>query len=79
MSLKGVFVGEKIIKLRQDEQFITLGILLKITKLISTGGQAKMFLAENPVLINGEQDNRRGRKLYQNDRVQIGENIFLIQ
>ena len=79
MSLKGVFVGEKIIKLRQNEQFITLGILLKITKLISTGGQAKMFLAENPVLINGEQDNRRGRKLYQNDRVQIGENIFLIQ
>ena len=79
MSLKGVFVGEKIIKLRQDEQFITLGILLKITKLISTGGQAKMFLAENPVLINGEHDNRRGRKLYQNDRVQIGENIFLIQ
>lgn len=79
MSLKGVFVGEKIIKLRQDEQFITLGILLKITKLISTGGQAKMFLAENPVLINGEQDNRRGRKLFQNDRVQIGENIFLIQ
>ena len=72
-------MGEKIIKLRQDEQFITLGILLKITKLISTGGQAKMFLAENPVLINGEQDNRRGRKLYQNDRVQIGENIFLIQ
>ena len=72
-------MGEKIIKLRQDEQFITLGILLKITKLISTGGQAKMFLAENPVLINGEQDNRSGRKLYQNDRVQIGENIFLIQ
>ena len=72
-------MGEKIIKLRQDEQFITLGILLKITKLISTGGQAKMFLAENPVLINGEQDNRRGRKLFQNDRVQIGENIFLIQ
>ena len=72
-------MGEKIIKLRQDEQFITLGILLKITKLISAGGQAKMFLAENPVLINGEQDNRRGRKLFQNDRVQIGENIFLIQ
>ena len=72
-------MGEKIIELRQNEQFITLGILLKIAKLVSTGGQAKAFLAENTILVNGEQDNRRGRKLYTSDKVQIGNEIFLIK
>ena len=72
-------MGEKIIELRQNEQFITLGILLKIAKLVPTGGQAKAFLAENTVLVNGEQDNRRGRKLYTSDKVQIGNEIFLIK
>jgi len=72
-------VGEKIIRLRQDEEYITLGILLKIGKIISTGGEAKLFLVENTVLINGAPDNRRGRKLYREDRIEIGKNTFLIK
>ena len=72
-------MGEKIIELRQDEAFITLGILLKIAKLISTGGEAKIFLAEKEVLVNGELDNRRGRKLYHGDRIEIGNSTFLIK
>lgn len=79
MSLKECFVGEKIIRLRQDEEYITLGILLKIGKIISTGGEAKLFLVENTVLINGAPDNRRGRKLYREDRIEIGKNTFLIK
>ena len=69
--LIGVFVTEKIIKLRKDEVFITLGSLLKIGGVIDTGGQAKHFLSENPVLVNGEPDNRRGRKLYRGDKVRV--------
>ena len=58
-------------KLKTD--YITLGQLLKIVDIISSGGQAKWFLQENDVLINGELDNRRGRKLYPNDLVEITE------
>lgn len=58
-------------KLKTD--YITLGQLLKIVDIISSGGQAKWFLQENDVLINGELDNRRGRKLYPNDLVEIPE------
>lgn len=79
MFSKECFVAEKIIELRQDEAFITLGILLKIAKLISTGGEAKIFLAENVVLVNDKPDNRRGRKLYQGDRIKIGKDTFLIK
>ena len=38
-----------------------------------TDFEKKWFLQENDVLINGELDNRRGRKLYPNDLVEIPE------
>ena len=69
---------QKSIKLRKDEPFITLGILLKITGIIDTGGQAKYFLAENKVLVNGEEDNRRGRKLYHGDVVEVSNHRFTV-
>ena len=69
---------QKSIKLRKDEPFITLGILLKIAGIIDTGGQAKYFLAENKVLVNGEEDNRRGRKLYHDDVVEVLNHSFVI-
>ena len=72
-------MADKIIELRQDEQYITLGILLKIAKIISTGGEAKIFLNENEVLVNGEEENRRGRKLYNDDKVEVAGNVFLIK
>ena len=54
-------------------EFITLGQFLKFENLIESGGSVKFFLEEIPVYINGEQDNRRGRKLYPNDIVEIEE------
>ena len=69
---------QKNIKLRKDEEYITLGVLLKISGIIDTGGQAKYFLSENVVLVNNEEDNRRGRKLYHGDKVQIQGQTFLI-
>ena len=69
---------QKSVKLRKDEAFITLGVLLKITGIIDTGGQAKYFLNENVVLVNGEEENRRGRKLYHNDVIVINNQTFVI-
>lgn len=59
------------VKLKPDAEFMTLNVLLKIEGIIETGGMAKLFLQENKVLVNGEPDNRRGRKLYPNDVVEI--------
>lgn len=52
-------------------EYITLGQFLKFVGLIDCGSYAKMFLLENKVLINGEQDQRRGRKIYKGDIVRI--------
>ena len=69
---------QKSIKLRKDEEYITLGVLLKIAGVIDTGGQAKFFLSENVVLVNGEEENRRGRKLYHGDVIRAQNHTFLI-
>lgn len=53
-------------------EYITLGQFLKLTDCIDSGGQAKAFLAETSIRVNGEPENRRGRKLYPNDIVQVG-------
>ena len=67
------------VKIRKDEEYITLNVLLKITGLIDTGGQAKIYLQENSVYVNGELENRRGRKLYRGDIVKANKAEFLIK
>lgn len=54
-----------------DDDFITLGQLLKEEGIIPTGGAAKWFLREHQVKINGELDNRRGKKLRLGDEIEI--------
>ena len=71
-----VFVDNKTIELRKDEEFITLGTLLKIAGLIQTGGMAKVFLANNNVYVNGEAENRRGRKLYRGAEIRVANKTF---
>ena len=72
-------MGSKAIKLRPDEEYITLQSLLKITNIISTGGMVKIFLEENEVLVNNERENRRGRKLYPGDKVKVDNNIYVVE
>lgn len=59
--------------------YITLGQFLKFADIIESGGEAKPFLANNIVVINGEQDNRRGRKLRSGDKLIIHEVIYVIE
>ena len=79
MSLKESFVGKIKIQLKSDQEFITLQSLLKITDIISTGGMAKVYLMENGVLVNGELEDRRGRKLYPGDKVEVEGRTFVIK
>ncbi len=65
-------------KVKIDSEFITLVQFLKFIDLVSSGGEARIFLAENEIIINGEADNRRGRKLYRNDLVCINDKQYQI-
>ena len=62
------------IKLR--EEFIKLGQALKAAGLVESGVEAKEVIQNGLVLVNGEIDERRGRKLYDGDVVSFdGEEI----
>jgi len=52
---------------------ITLDALLKAAGLAGSGGDAKMLIQQGGVLVNGEVDLRRGRKLRAGDVVAVGE------
>ena len=54
-----------------DTEFITLGQALKMTDTISSGGMAKWFLSEHEVFVNGEAEDRRGKKLRHGDVINI--------
>jgi ribosome-associated protein len=61
-------------------EHITLGQLLKLAGIIDSGGEARAFLEETPVAVNGETEARRGRKLRAGDLVEIsgGETLRLV-
>ncbi|RKD68082.1 S4 domain protein YaaA [Sinobaca qinghaiensis] len=62
-----------------SKEYITLGQLLKEAGVIDTGGMAKIFLLEYKAFVNEEQDQRRGRKLYPGDVIEIeGAGVFEI-
>ena len=50
---------------------IKLGQVLKLAGFVGSGGEVKMFLAETSIRVNGEHDNRRGRKLHPGDVVAV--------
>lgn len=48
-------------------EYITLGQLIKVLGLVGSGGMVKAFLADKEITLNGEKENRRGKKLFLGD------------
>ena len=46
--------------------------------IISSGGEAKYFVKGNEILVNGEKEDRRGRKLYPGDEVKVNGKKYRI-
>lgn len=78
MYLRGFLMGKEIVRIKDGENYITLNVLLKLTNIISTGGEAKYYLVNNKVYVNDILENRRGRKLYKGDVVKVEGKVFEI-
>ena len=52
-------------------EYIELQQLMKLTGWISTGGEAKIAVKRYDIKLNGEKENRRGKKIYPGDVVEI--------
>ncbi len=66
------------IKLR--DEYIKLGQALKAAGLTASGVDSKNVIQDGLVLVNGEVDTRRGKKLYDGDVVTFeGETIKIVK
>lgn len=66
------------IKIR--DEFIKLGQLLKLADMVQDGVEAKYVITDGLVEVNGEVDDRRGRKVYEGDIVSYdGKEIKVIR
>ena len=62
---------KKTTEITINTEYITLGQFLKLADIVQSGGEAKSFLAQNDVEIDGVSDNRRGRKLRGGEVVEV--------
>lgn len=68
------------ISLREGDDYIKLGQLLKKANMMSSGVDAKMVILDGLVSVNGEVELRRGKKIYPGDVVTFeGESVKVVQ
>ena len=51
----------------------TLGQALKVASLVGSGGEAKVLIQAGEVLVNGEVETRRGRRLEAGDVIEVAD------
>lgn len=69
----------RTVELRAGEDTIRLGQLLKLVDAVPTGAQVKDVLLGGGVQVNGEPEERRGRRLHRGDVVAVeGLGEFLV-
>ena len=70
----------KEISLREGDDYIKLGQLLKKANMMSSGVDAKMVILDGLVSVNGEVELRRGKKIYPGDVVTFeGESVKVVR
>ena len=65
------------LEIRDD--YIKLGQALKLAGIAASGVEAKEMIEEGIVLVNGEVETRRGRKLREGDEVLAEGNTFIVR
>ena len=68
------------VNIRETDEFIKLGQALKKAGLVETGVDAKFFIQDGQVTLNGQTELQRGKKLYNGDVVCFnGETIQIVK
>lgn len=60
-------------------EFIPLNALLKMVNVAESGGQANMFITDGQVLVNGEVETAKRKKMRAGDEVNIFDQTILVR
>ena len=71
-------MSESYLEIQLDQQPIELCKLLKIADLVAGGGEAKVVISEGYVLLNGEVEYQKRKKVYHNDIVKFNGEVLQI-
>lgn len=63
-------------KLKEGEEFIKLGQLLKACSMVTSGTEAKFLINDGLIKLNGNKELRRGKKIYKGDIVE-GQDMII--
>ncbi len=65
-------------KIQIRDEYITLGQFLKYAGCVSSGIEAKMVIKDELVMVYGEVETRRGKKLRTGDQIEFNGESFVI-
>lgn len=63
----------------ENADYIQLDQFLKWKNVVASGGEAKHVIRSGLVMVNGETDTRRGRKLRNGDKVEVNGKTFVVE
>lgn len=61
------------------KQPVELYKILKFEGMVGSGGEAKMVIADGMVLVNGEVETRKRKKIVSGDIIRFGQDIIRIE
>ena len=53
--------------------------ILKFEGLVASGGEAKQVVADGYVLVNGQVETRKRKKIVSGDVIEFGDEVFRVQ
>lgn len=58
---------------------IELYKILKFENMVASGGEAKLVIGEGRVLVNGNVETRKRKKIYSGDTVEFGDETICVK
>lgn len=72
-------MSESYLEIELNQQPVELCKLLKIANLVSGGGEAKIVISEGYVLLNGEVEFQKRKKIYHDDIIEFNGEVIQLK
>lgn len=72
-NMEAIVKKQRIVmqNLKIKDEFIKLGQALKLADLVDSGVEAKLVIQDGQVMVNGETEYQRGKKLHDGDIIKF--------
>ena len=79
IDFKKRILSEKVFVLKEDEEYIELNQLLKLMQLVQSGGHAKIVIEDGLVMVNGEVEYRKRKKMRDDEIAELDGQRIIVQ